>query len=117
MHFKDLTNIQELEDVVSSNDQFIIFKHNTTCPISKGVKQRLENEGDILTAEAPCYMVNLLDHRDVSDAISQTFHVEHESPQLLVIKNRKCVFNQALYNISAEETAEALHGKGLENSH
>lgn len=108
MKFEPLENIQQLENIASENKPFIIFKHNTTCPISKSVKQKLEDDGTSLPTEAPCYLVNLMAHRDVSDAISQTFSIEHESPQLLVIRDKRCIFNQSLYNISAEDTARAL---------
>ncbi|MCW3115718.1 MAG: bacillithiol system protein YtxJ [Segetibacter sp.] len=111
MEFKPLQSETQLEEIASANGASIIFKHNTTCPISKSVKQKLEQESDVLPKDAPFYILDLLEHRDISDSIADKFNVEHESPQLLLIKDGKCVYNQSLYNISAEETARALESE------
>ena len=36
------------------------------------------------------YLLDLLNHRDLSNKIAYDFKVKHESPQLLVIHNRIC---------------------------
>jgi bacillithiol system protein YtxJ len=108
MNFKTLESTEQLEKITAANGTNIIFKHNTTCPISKSVKQKLEQEANLLPADTPFYVLDLLANRKISESISETFNVEHESPQLLLIKDGKCIYNQSLYNISAEETAHAL---------
>lgn len=111
MEFKPLQSEAQLENIASAQGANIIFKHNTTCPISKSVKRKLEQDVDVLPADAPFYILDLLEHRDISDSIAEKFNVEHESPQLLLIKDGKCIYNQSLYNISAEETAQALESE------
>ena len=108
MEFKPLHTAEQLERISSSDLSNIIFKHNTTCPISKSVKRKLEEDGGVIPADTPAYILDLISHRDISDAIAATFEVEHESPQLLVVKKGKCVYNQSLYDISPEETAQAI---------
>ncbi len=108
MEFQPLESRGELEKITAAKGGNIIFKHNTTCPISRSVKRKLEDEGDLLPPDTPVYILDLLSHRDVSDAIADTFNVRHESPQLLLIKDGNCIYNQSLYQISAEETAQAL---------
>ncbi len=108
MEFRPIQTAEQLEKIAASTGSNIIFKHNTTCPISKSVKRKLEEDGDVLPGDTPVYILDLRAYRDISNAIAETFCVEHESPQLLLVKNGKCVYNQSLYNISAEETARAL---------
>jgi bacillithiol system protein YtxJ len=110
MEFQPIESKAELEKIAAAGGSNIIFKHNTTCPISKSVKQKLEEKADVLPADTPFYILDLLNHRDISDAAAETFDVEHESPQLLLIKDGKCIYHRSLYEISAEETAEALSG-------
>ncbi|MCY1242951.1 bacillithiol system protein YtxJ [compost metagenome] len=56
---------------------------------------------------ASLYFLDLLSHRDVSNEIAQRFHVIHQSPQLLLIKN-----GQSVYDVSHSEIdAEALKTK------
>jgi len=109
MDFLPLQTEEELSKIKDAEGYSIIFKHNTTCPISKGVKSRLEQEGDKL-ASAPVYIVDLIANRAISDTVAEEFNVEHQSPQLLVIKDGTCTYNEALYAITVEDTAAAIAG-------
>lgn len=108
MGFLPLEREEQLEKISEAKDTQIIFKHNTTCPISKGVLRSLKEEADLLPADTPFYILDLLTYRDLSDAVEQRFDVRHESPQLLLIKNGRCQYKQSLYNISPQETAQAI---------
>ena len=108
MEFQTLQSEAQLKGIASADGSNIIFKHNTTCPISRSVKQKLEQEKDLLPQSTPFYILDLLAHREISDSIADTFDVPHESPQLLLIKDGKCIYNESLYNISAGEAANAL---------
>jgi bacillithiol system protein YtxJ len=108
MEFLPLETEEQLAKIKSANGNSIIFKHNTTCPISKGAKGRLEAEGDNLPSDTPVYMVDIMSNRPVSDAIAEQFNVEHKSPQLLVIKDGECTYNEALSAINVEDTAAAI---------
>lgn len=109
MDFIALETTDQLKEIKNSGEFNVIFKHNVTCPISKGVKQDLEFDEDSLPANTPVYILDLLNHRELSDAIATDFNVEHESPQALVIKNGKCVYNCSLYKITAEGMAKAMN--------
>jgi bacillithiol system protein YtxJ len=108
MEFKPLESQSQLEKIAEAGGSSIIFKHNTTCPISKSVKQKLEDEEDELPHGTPVYILDLLSHRDISDDIAKRFGVPHQSPQLLLIRDGKAIYDEALYDISAREVAEAL---------
>lgn len=62
-----------------------ILKHSTSCSISHLAKARVDRSlrGDELGL--PVYLVDLLQHRDVSDYIAERLGVRHESPQILVV--------------------------------
>lgn len=109
MSFQQLENGDQLKEIANARGSNIIFKHNTTCPISKSVIKRLEQEADLLPENTPVYILDLLEKRDLSNSIAETFKVTHESPQILLIKDGRCIYNESLYNISAEETTQALN--------
>ena len=67
----------------------ILFKHSTRCGISSMAKSRLERYGNF---DAPAYYLDLIAHRHLSDKIAGQYELEHQSPQILVIKNGKCVY-------------------------
>lgn len=82
-----------------------IFKHSTSCGISRMVlrnfeKQYIENENVKL------YFLDLRKHRDVSNAVAQKLNVRHESPQLIVLKDEKVVHHASHQVIDAEKIAE-----------
>ncbi|MGV3696442.1 bacillithiol system redox-active protein YtxJ [Flavobacterium sp.] len=79
-----------------------IFKHSTRCHISKMALRQFENEFDSEENVSP-YFVDLLSHRDISNEIAARYQVMHQSPQLIVIKDGKAVFNTSHENIDAEK--------------
>src|ERR671920_300653 len=101
MEFTPLEKNTQLDGIKNANGITLIFKHNTTCPISKSMRAQFEREADSIPNVNSVYVLDLLTYRDLSDAIAQQFDVPHESPQLLVIRDGKCIHNQSLYNISA----------------
>jgi bacillithiol system protein YtxJ len=82
----------------------LIFKHSTTCSISKMAFSRFER------AEAPdsidFYYLDLLSYRQISTAIAEDFQVHHESPQILLIKNGECIYDESHYGIMMDEVIE-----------
>ena len=109
MNWITLTNEAQLEELVnrSYSAPQVIFKHSTRCSISNVAKNRLEKAqtpGDI-----DFYYLDLLNYRPVSNAIAETFAVDHESPQLLLIKDGKCVYNESHMGIDMEELKDQLN--------
>lgn len=108
MQFIPLEREDQLKEIKEKDGYSVIFKHNTTCPISRGVWRHFETEADQLSNVSSVYVLDLLAHRDLSDTIADVYGVEHQSPQVLLIKNGECKYNESLYNISVEETSKAI---------
>ena len=91
MNWKYLNNLNDLDLIKkkSTNNPVLIFKHSTICSISQMVLSRFEREWGNINFEY--YFLDLLDFRNVSNAIADDFNIEHQSPQVLIIKDRKCV--------------------------
>lgn len=57
------------------------------------------------------YYLDLLKFRPISDFISEKYHVEHESPQVLLLVDGKCVFhashNAIMHSVIASEIKDA----------
>jgi bacillithiol system protein YtxJ len=79
----------------------VIYKHSTRCATSQLVRSRLER------TEAPqdidFYFLDLIAHRSLSDKIAEDFDVWHESPQILVIRNGKSVYDDSHLGISMKD--------------
>ncbi len=79
-----------------------IFKHSTSCFISKTVLRNFENEVANSQADVSFYFLDLLKHRDLSNQIAEEFNVTHQSPQLIVIKDGKAIKDFSHEGISLE---------------
>ncbi|MEJ7766230.1 MAG: bacillithiol system redox-active protein YtxJ [Chitinophagaceae bacterium] len=108
MKFIPLENLCQVDEIREAEGYNVIFKHNTTCSISKSVRKQFEQEADSIAKLNAVYFLDLLAHRDISDNIAEQFSVQHESPQLLLISRGKCMYNESLYDISAKKTAGAI---------
>jgi bacillithiol system protein YtxJ len=97
-----LTNPGQLNEIitVSETKPVLIFKHSTRCSVSRMVLKQFENEFD-LTDNLDAYFLDLLEHRDISNEIASLFGVYHQSPQLLLIKGGKSVYNVSHSDIDA----------------
>ncbi len=107
MEWKLLTEINQLDFIKeeSKKKPIVIFKHSTTCSISKMSKMRLESAWDL---DIDAYYLDLLNYRPISAAIAEKFSVHHESPQLLLIENEECIYDASHFDISVDELKEAL---------
>lgn len=102
MNWTQLTKIEELENLkeTSKKEPVLIFKHSTKCGTSRNVLSRFERAWkDTEMTNVKPYFLDLLIHRDVSDKIAEDFGITHESPQLLLIKDGKCIFSVSHYGV------------------
>lgn len=71
-------------------------------------KRKFELDWTAIPENTPLYFLDLINYRDISAAIAETFHVHHESPQVLLIKDGECTLDASHGDISAEEVAEVI---------
>jgi bacillithiol system protein YtxJ len=88
----------------------VIFKHSTRCGASAIVKKRLEEDWDLENGEIDIYFLDLIEHRGLSNEVSKTFGVRHQSPQILVIKDGRSIFDASHGDVRAAAIRQALAG-------
>ncbi|SEO20648.1 bacillithiol system redox-active protein YtxJ [Mucilaginibacter sp. OK283] len=103
-----LTSADQLHEIKNRNGYSLIFKHSTRCSISMMAKRRFELDWEDLPEDMPLYFLDLISYRELSAQVAQLFHVHHESPQLLLIKDGECVLDQSHGAISVEEALSVL---------
>ena len=86
----------------------LIFKHSTTCPVSSTAKDRLERNWSELSGIEDAYYLDLLAYRPISNAIAEEFGVTHQSPQVLIIKDGVCIYNESHFAIRSSAIVAAL---------
>ena len=92
-----LVSMEQLE-VIKERSKLrsqLIFKHSTSCGISRMVMNRFNEGYDISKDSQDLYYLDLHQYRPVSNEASSVFGVAHESPQLLIIKNGEVVAHES----------------------
>ena len=108
MNWIALTTEDQLIDITDKSflTPQVIFKHSTTCSISSMALNRLER------AETPdnvdFYYLDLLKFRNIAIAVAEKFDVQHESPQVIILKNGVCIYDESHYAISMVDIAEQV---------
>jgi bacillithiol system protein YtxJ len=106
MNWITLTNEQQLHQLKANSKvkPQVIFKHSTRCSISSVAKNRLERSSQ--PDEIDFYFLDLIKFRTISNKIAEDFKVYHESPQILVIKNGECIYDESHSGIDMEAIIE-----------
>jgi bacillithiol system protein YtxJ len=108
MTWIDLNSEKSLQDLLAGSilRPQVIFKHSTRCATSGMAKNRLER------AEPPpgvdFHFLDLIRYRSLSNQVAEQFRVWHESPQVLLIVNRECIYEESHSGISMDELREQL---------
>jgi len=107
-NWNDLTDLGQLNEIIAlSNEKPVaIFKHSTRCSVSRMALKQFENEFDFSDKVTP-YFLDLIAYRAISNEIANRFGVQHQSPQLLLIKEGKAIYNASHSDIDAA----SLQGK------
>lgn len=87
----------------------VLFKHSTRCAVSRMALSMFQKDFDReWTGKVNLYMVDVLRARVVSRAIEKRFGVRHESPQLILLKDKQVVLHQSHARITARSIADFL---------
>ncbi|CCH51377.1 hypothetical protein BN8_00297 [Fibrisoma limi BUZ 3] len=109
MNWNKLTSEEQLDGIrhESAQHPVLIFKHSTTCSISAMALSRMERNWNEQAGIKPYYL-DLQANRSVSNKIANEFGVEHESPQVLLIRNGECVYDASHMAISFDGLRQAV---------
>jgi bacillithiol system protein YtxJ len=108
MNWIDLNSVQQLSAIkeLSKTKAQVIYKHSTRCSLSTVAKNRLERNDQ--PPGTDFYFLDLLKFRSLSDQVAEDFAVTHESPQVLLIRNSECVYEESHSGINMTELEEQI---------
>ena len=104
MSFITLDTNEKLNELFEKSNEkpIVLFKHSLTCPISTDAcNQMAIVEGDV-------NIVIVQTARPISTSIAERTNIQHASPQTIVLRNGKPIFNASHYDITADKIEEFL---------
>lgn len=105
MNWKTLTTETQWNEILTASHQKpqLVYKHSTRCPTSSMVKSRLERSAEPTGIDF--HYLDLIAYRAISNKIEADLNVRHESPQVLLIKEGKCIFDESHMAIMMDDIA------------
>lgn len=110
MNWVELKNIEQVNELIeqSTNTAILFFKHSTRCSISIVALGRLERNWDLDEKKVIPVYLDLLQYRTVSNYLATVFNVEHQSPQVILIKDKKVIYHDSHSMIDVDSIKEKL---------
>lgn len=108
LNWKILTETDQLANLLEASYKKpqVLFKHSTRCSVSSIALQRIEKSATVPNADF--YFLDLIRFRNISDKIAHELKVYHESPQLLLVIDGKCIYTESHLGIDMMELAEQI---------
>ena len=98
IHLTTEEQLSILDDASSLHPQ-LIFKHSTQCGISGVVLRSFSTKAAHPDSGFNYFVLDLLAHRSLSNAIAEKYGILHQSPQVLIIKNGMVVAHASHHGI------------------
>ena len=99
-----VSDSEELQSLFSLSHEraVVLFKHSLTCPISSAAYQEMQGfEGDV-------GMIVVQRARDVSREVENLTGIRHESPQAIILRNGRAVWNASHWRVTRSAVEEAV---------
>lgn len=110
MKWHELKSTDQLDRIREESmlNPVLIFKYSNRCSVSQVALDRLERKWSDQEASAiKPYFLDLITFRETSNRIAQQFDVEHESPQVLLIKDGRAIYDRSHFDIDYKSILEA----------
>lgn len=111
MRWTNLRSVDQIDEIrtESKKNPVLIFKHSTRCNISRTSLDRLErNWKDEEMAHVSAYFLDLISYREISARIAEEFDVEHESPQVIIIRDERSTYDRSHFEIDYQHIRDAV---------
>jgi bacillithiol system protein YtxJ len=108
-----LHDVQSLDAAIAESRErpVLLFKHSRYCGVSCEALDELQTHVDGSDASVAYKMITVQTHRPVSDAAAQRFGLRHETPQAILLRDGKAVWNASHWRITASNLDALLKPK------
>ena len=86
----------------SKRKPVIVFKHSNACSISARAYREMEK------FDGPVNILEVQSAREVSRELANLTGIRHETPQVIVLRDGKAVWNASHFDVTAGDVAKAV---------
>lgn len=109
---KELHTIEDLNQALSDSGSqpVLFFKHSLSCAISSRAFSEFNSYLETAGPEVSYNLITVQTARNVSAEAASRLKIEHESPQAILVRNGRQVWNASHSGITASSIDEAIRG-------
>jgi bacillithiol system protein YtxJ len=108
----EIDSIEECASVVKG-ELVVLFKHSPTCPVSWMAHREVMKYWSA-HPDVPIYLVSVRRRREVSTHIAEQTGIQHESPQVIVLRRGEIIACGSHDEITAESLAAFVQKQSRE---
>ncbi|HKY03649.1 MAG TPA: bacillithiol system redox-active protein YtxJ [Blastocatellia bacterium] len=111
---KELKSVSELDQALSESKEkpVLLFKHSTTCPISARAFREFKSHLNAADPNVSYRMITVQTARPVSNEVAQRLQVQHETPQAILIRDGREIWNASHFAITTAALEDAIRKTG-----
>ena len=117
MNLQSLENINQVAQLIEDSQHHPVFilKHSERCSISRLAYSRLLKDWDFDDDKLDTYIVEVVHSKNISHIIAETFHIKHESPQVLLIDKGICTYHESHNAINFDDIRDEIQNISRDN--
>jgi len=107
---REIQRLKELDEAltISSQRPVLFFKHSLTCPISMRAYNELISYLQEADPEVSYNLITVQKARPISNEIASRLGVRHETPQALLVRNGREIWNASHFAITSSTLRRAI---------
>lgn len=108
--WKEITDSDSITDIVDQSERKIqiIYKHSHRCGVCLIAKEEMEKLPEEFVKDVDLYLVNVIQERSISDAITHQLEIRHESPQIIILKGGVVKWKGSHWDVTAANAEKYL---------
>jgi len=106
-----LHDVESLDAAIAESRErpVLLFKHSRHCGTSLEALDELQTHIETVRPGSAAYkMITVQTHRPVCEAVSNRFGIRHETPQAILLRDGKVIWNASHFRITATQLNDAL---------
>ncbi len=109
---KELHTIEDLNQALSESGSqpVLFFKHSLTCAISSRAFSEFNSYLETADPAVSYHLITVQTAQRVSAEAASRLEIEHASPQAILVRNGRQVWNASHFGITASSIDEAIRG-------
>jgi thioredoxin 1 len=99
--------IAEARALLARDEAILLFKHSNSCPVSFAAKRQYDQFVEA-NPDVPTRLVIVQRERDLSNAIETVSHLRHESPQAIIVRHGRVLWDASHGGITKPRLEQAF---------